>query len=69
MLADDLPTLAVPTLLLWGSDDNFVDPAAVEPVVAGVPNARMEQVDGSGHLLTMERPETVAESIRSFLSQ
>jgi len=57
----------VPTLLLWGSDDNFVRPESVRSVVASAPNVTFEIVEDAGHLLTLEAPDRIASSIRAFL--
>lgn len=67
LLADHLKTLQIPTLFLWGSDDNFLRPSAVVPVVRSAPCVTMEVVDGAGHLLTLERPDRVAQSVTAFL--
>jgi len=59
-----LPEVAVPTLVVHGTDDQML-PAVNGEMVAGlIPGARLELLDGVGHLFFWERPERAAELIR-----
>jgi pimeloyl-ACP methyl ester carboxylesterase len=67
LIDEDLASLERPGLYLWGSKDNFVDPDHVRPIIERAPRARLEIVEGAGHLLTLEAPDRVATSITAFL--
>lgn len=63
-----LHRIDIPTLLLWGASDRFVTPgyygAAYHKAIFG---AKLELVDGAGHLPHLEQPEAVARRVREFL--
>ena len=63
----ELASLAVPSLYLWGTDDNFVKPDTVSDVLENAAAVRLQTIDGAGHLLTFEEPDIVAESVTEFL--
>jgi pimeloyl-ACP methyl ester carboxylesterase len=60
----------VPTLLLWGADDQFVTPgyygAAYQRAIVG---ARLETIAAAGHFPHLEQPEALVERIRGFLAE
>src|SRR6185369_15801655 len=59
--------LACPVLVVLGGE---VDPAireVGERLAAEAPRARVIEVPGTGHMLTLERPGAFAEILRSFL--
>jgi pimeloyl-ACP methyl ester carboxylesterase len=63
----DLPKLAVPTLFLRGAEtDTFLEESA-RFVKRKQPQARVETLEKSTHLLPLERPQEVFERIQSFL--
>jgi len=65
----ELPGLKVPTLFLRGAEtDTFLDGAA-RLVKQKQPQAKIEVVEKSTHLLPLERPKDVFELIRSFLKE
>lgn len=64
---DRLGGLARPTLCVTGRLDTTTPPADAERLAALIPEARLELVDGAGHLLPMERPDELNRLIRSFL--
>ena len=57
-----------PTLLVWGSEDRFVDPAYGEDFAAAIAGARLEIVDGAGHFPQLERPLETAALVTDFLA-
>ena len=64
---DRLPGLACPTLVITGSDDQIIPAPSSDPLVARIPDARLEVIDGAGHLFFLERPETTLVSVEEFL--
>ena len=63
-----LREIAVPTLVVVGSQDVLTPPADSERMSAAIPGARLVTVPGAGHLTPMERPKAVAEALSEFFS-
>jgi pimeloyl-ACP methyl ester carboxylesterase len=62
--SERLPALAVPTLVIHGSEDRML-PAENGRMIAGlVPGARLELLQDVGHAFWWERPELVAQMLR-----
>lgn len=53
---DELPRVAVPTLVLAGSEDAATPAEATDLLAARIPGARHEVVDGAPHLANVECP-------------
>jgi pimeloyl-ACP methyl ester carboxylesterase len=51
------------TLLVWGAEDRVVPRDCADQYVQGFPNARLEIVDGAGHLVELEQPRVVAQLV------
>lgn len=65
--APDLAGLEVPSLFVWGGRDFLGGPARGRQVAAAVPGARLVELD-AGHLPWLERPNEVAQAVRTFLA-
>jgi pimeloyl-ACP methyl ester carboxylesterase len=63
--ARQLQTIRVPTLVIHGSDDPLVTPAAGRDVAAHIPQARFVLVDGLGHGIPPGFASQLAELILS----
>ena len=61
--------MKAPTLLVWGAQDRLVHPAYGDEFAAAIAGARLEVVDGAGHLPQLEQPEPVAAAVGGFLGQ
>jgi pimeloyl-ACP methyl ester carboxylesterase len=61
-----LHMIECPTLLVWGSEDRFVDPAHGEMLVRDIAGARLEVIPEAGHALAIEKPEELAGRIIAF---
>jgi 2-hydroxy-6-oxonona-2,4-dienedioate hydrolase len=64
--ADQLRSVAQPTLFVWGGDDPFGSPDAGRVAMELMPNARLEIV-GRGHLPWWDEPEACAHLVREFV--
>ncbi len=60
--------VAAPTLIVWGNEDRLIAPAYADEFARRIAGARVERVDGAGHLPHLEQPETVARLVRDFLA-
>jgi pimeloyl-ACP methyl ester carboxylesterase len=63
---DDLPRIALPTLVLVGEEDEAFRRAA-EVMAARLPQARHVVIPGAGHVVTLEAPEALNQALLSFL--
>lgn len=62
-----LARITNPALVIWGTEDRIL-PASQAPLwVKALPDARLELVQGAGHLLAQEKPETMTR-IGAFLA-
>lgn len=67
-LDERLAEIRVPTLVLWGSEDQIVDPSAAQVWADGIPGARSLVYDGVGHMPMLEVPKRCASDYRDFLA-
>lgn len=56
-----------PALLVTGTEDNVVDPRNSDVLAERIPGARVERLDGLGHLFFWEDPERFVRSVEDFL--
>jgi len=64
-----LPGIKVPTLLIWGNQDNITPPQVGKLFNDLMPNADLHYIDRCGHVPTQEQPEQVLQLINSFLQK
>src|ERR1700722_2873716 len=62
-----LPTIAVPTLLLSGSDDAWSPISQQQSIRRRIPHATLFEIHGAGHMAPLERPDSVAIALREWL--
>ena len=67
-LADRLPEIAQPTLVLHGTEDRISPVENAEKLAGAIPGARLVLLDGVGHSPNVEAPERFNHLIRSFLA-
>jgi pimeloyl-ACP methyl ester carboxylesterase len=65
-LTDGIRALDVPTLVLVGSRDRLTPVALSRRLAATIPGARLEVLEGFGHMLPLEAPDLVAERLLSL---
>ena len=63
----DLPTLAVPTLVIHGADDQLIPRAEAEAMAEALPEATLAIAGDAGHLPCLEQPEFFNDTVREFL--
>jgi pimeloyl-ACP methyl ester carboxylesterase len=61
-----LPTIDVPTLVLWGDDDRRSPMAVAEQLRSAIPRAELAVIAGAGHVSNMEQPEAFSAHVRRF---
>jgi pimeloyl-ACP methyl ester carboxylesterase len=66
-LSKRLYRLSAETLLVWGASDRLIVPAYATRWQALIPKARIETIDGAGHMLPYEQPEAFSKAVQAFL--
>lgn len=56
----------LPTLVLWGAQDQFVKPDYGRRLAEALPRARFEEISGAGHYPQIEQPDAVVRAIEAF---
>jgi pimeloyl-ACP methyl ester carboxylesterase len=67
-LESRLRRVTAPTLVLWGAQDGLVPPVYAERWRDRIRDARLEVIDGCGHLPPVERPAAFADAVLRFLA-
>lgn len=63
----DLKRYAVPALVLVGTQDVLTPPDHAREIAAGISGARLVEIEGCGHLATLESPDTVTAELARWL--
>ena len=66
-LSDDLPRIAVPTLVVAGEEDVLTRPQGMEEIAALIPGAEYRLIPRSGHMIPVEQPEPLNALLFVFL--
>jgi pimeloyl-ACP methyl ester carboxylesterase len=64
-----LPTLKVPTLIIRGAESDTFLPVAAQRVKRVRPETRLVTLEKSTHLVALEKPQEISETIRDFLKE
>ncbi|TMG38211.1 MAG: alpha/beta fold hydrolase [Chloroflexi bacterium] len=60
--------LDIPTLVLWGANDRFLEPRWGEHLKGKLRNAKLQVIDPGGHFLPLDRPDVVSAAVTEFLT-
>lgn len=60
-------SVAVPTLVLTGSEDRVAPPAHSRHMAARIPGARFVELPGAGHISNIEAPDAFNAALEAFL--
>ena len=66
--AQELAGMRTPTLLIVGSEDVVMPPAAMELSHKLIPGSRLEVVDGAGHSVYFEKPDIFNRLVLDFFA-
>jgi pimeloyl-ACP methyl ester carboxylesterase len=67
--SDLLASIQVPTLLLVGDQDGLTSPEEMRGMQSAIPNSRLVEIPGAGHLAALENPAAFNSALREFLQQ
>jgi non-heme chloroperoxidase len=62
-----LGEIEVPTLILWGEQDAFLEREEQQRRAAAIPDVRLKVYPDTGHLVHWERPEWVVRDLEAFM--
>jgi pimeloyl-ACP methyl ester carboxylesterase len=61
-----LPSVTVPTLVVWGEADRMIPPEHGQAYAAAIPGAQFLLIREAGHLPQLETPDQLALAARDF---
>ncbi len=65
-LTEAITRIDLPTLVIGGTADLLTPPAEARRIARRIPNARLELLDGGGHMLMLERTADVNRLVADF---
>lgn len=65
----DLRSIHVPALIVWGEQDDWVDPKMAERLVNALPDGRLVRLPGIGRLVPEESPEQMTSLLLDFMKR
>lgn len=68
-LEDKISQIKVPTLLVWGKQDDITPPFVAEKFHELIPNSVLQYIDNCGHAPMMERPDEFNSYMDDFLKK
>jgi 4,5:9,10-diseco-3-hydroxy-5,9,17-trioxoandrosta-1(10),2-diene-4-oate hydrolase len=69
VLLDQLPSLRMPTLIVWGIEDKVVPYSHAKEAIALVQDGSLELIPNCGHLPHVEQPKRFVSVLGQFLSE
>jgi len=63
----ELPLIACPTLVIVGTADKLSPPPELAGLARAIPNARLTEIAGAGHLSNLERPAEFVAALAGFI--
>jgi pimeloyl-ACP methyl ester carboxylesterase len=67
-LSKRLYRLTAETQLVWGASDRLIVPAYAAHWHALLPRARVQMIEGAGHMLPYEQPDAFVDAVQGFLA-
>jgi pimeloyl-ACP methyl ester carboxylesterase len=68
-MATDLPSIKVPTLLIWGLNDTITPPMVAHDFHRLIPNSTLRFIDYCCHAPMMENPQRFNEIVEEYLME
>jgi pimeloyl-ACP methyl ester carboxylesterase len=67
-IADELPRITAPALVVVGEEDVATVPAKAQRIAAAIAGARLVTIPGAGHSSSVEQPAAVTAALVEFLA-
>ena len=68
-MAKDLPKLSMPSLLIWGKQDQVTPPRVAEEFHSLLPNSELHWIDLCGHAPMWEHPKKFSEIVLKWMNK
>ncbi|MGA7703831.1 MAG: alpha/beta hydrolase [Solirubrobacteraceae bacterium] len=68
-IAERLPEIACPTLIVWGAEDKIIPVGDADMFERLIPNSRKVVFEGTGHVAMLERPTAFNELLEQFMAE
>jgi len=68
-VTERLAEMTVPTLVICGTHDQMTPLKYNRYLSQNIPGARLEIIEGAGHMVTLEHPLAVSKTIQTFLQE
>ena len=68
-LNNDLPSVSVPTLVIWGRHDRLIHVSCAEVLQSGIPGCECHVFEDLGHMPMIEAPLRTARRHKAFLEK
>ena len=66
-MADEIPNITIPTLLVWGLNDTITPPMVAHEFNRLIPNSELKFIDKCCHAPMMEHSEKFNQLVETFL--
>lgn len=66
-LTEELKSIKMPTLIVWGALDSYVPLTSGKKIAALIPNSNLEIIAGGKHGLHLQMPEKLYSIVKKFL--
>lgn len=66
-MAEEIPNIQTPTLLVWGLNDTITPPIVAHEFNRLIPNSKLKFIDRCSHAPMMEHPDKFNELVEDFL--
>ncbi|MGM0653187.1 MAG: alpha/beta fold hydrolase [Bacillota bacterium] len=64
---EEVAKTGIPVLLTWGTADNVIMEESIDRIKNAIPDIKYHEIEGGGHLVHYENPESVNEVLTQFL--
>lgn len=64
---EKMKTIAAPTLVIWGENDEIGKPTLADEPLEDIPGAKKYIIPNAGHLAQLERPDVFNRVVRDFI--
>jgi len=64
-----LGSVRAPVEVVWGGEDEWLDPSQAEALVSKIPGSRLRLLPGAGHFVMEDAPEMVAGILAEFFAE
>ena len=61
------PTLNIPVLVVWGTEDTWIPVDRAHRLADVIPGAELRLVEGAGHLIQLDAPEALTAALQRWL--